>query len=53
MLSLVLWGMIWGIVGMVLSVPIMVSLIIILSNFQSTRPIAIWLSADGKIDMYD
>lgn len=53
MLSLVLWGMIWGIVGMVLSVPIMVSLIIILSNFPSTRPVAIWLSADGKVDMYE
>lgn len=50
MISLVVWGMIWGIVGMVLSVPIMVSLIIILSNFPSTRPIAIWLSADGKTD---
>jgi AI-2 transport protein TqsA len=50
MLSLVLWGMIWGIVGMILSVPIMVSTIIILSNFESTRPIALWLSADGKAE---
>lgn len=49
MLSLVLWGMIWGIVGMILSVPIMVSLILILANFESTKPIAIWLSADGKV----
>lgn len=50
MLGLVLWGTIWGIVGMVLSVPIMVSLIIILSKFESTKPVAIWLSADGEVD---
>lgn len=50
MLSLVLWGSIWGIVGMVLSVPIMVSLIIILSKFESTKPVAIWLSADGNVE---
>jgi AI-2 transport protein TqsA len=46
-LALVLWGSLWGIVGMVLSVPIMVSLIIVLSKFESTKSIAIWLSADG------
>lgn len=50
MLALVLWGSIWGIVGMVLSVPIMVALIIILSKFESTRPVAIWLSSDGNVD---
>lgn len=49
-LALVLWGTLWGIVGMVLSVPIMVSMIIILSKFESTRPVAIWLSSDGKLD---
>ncbi len=49
-LALVLWGSIWGIVGMVLSVPIMVSLIIVLSKFESTKSIAIWLSADGFVE---
>ena len=48
-LGLVLWGTLWGIVGMVLSVPIMVSLIIIFSKFDSTKPVAIWLSADGNV----
>jgi AI-2 transport protein TqsA len=48
LLALVLWGTLWGLVGMVLSVPIMVSLIIIFARFPSTRPVAIWLSADGN-----
>ena len=49
-LSLVLWGSIWGIIGMFLCVPIMVILNIIFSKFPQTRPIAILLSANGKID---
>ncbi len=48
--SLVLWGSIWGIVGMFLCVPIMVILNIILGKFDSTRPIAILLSSEGKLD---
>ncbi len=48
--SLVLWGSIWGIVGMFLCVPIMVILNIILGKFDSTRPIAILLSSKGELD---
>ncbi len=48
-LTLVLWGMIWGIAGMLLSVPITVIFIIIMSEFKETRPIAILLSRRGKI----
>ena len=48
-LTLVLWGMIWGIAGMLLSVPITVIIIIIMSEFKTTRPIAILLSRNGKI----
>lgn len=47
-LSLAVWGTIWGIVGMFLAVPMMVVLMIICANFESTRPIAILLSADGQ-----
>lgn len=47
--SLILWGYIWGIVGMFLCVPITVALVIILSNFPSTRWVAILLSKGGKI----
>ncbi len=47
--SLIAWGAIWGIVGMVLSVPIMVMLIIIFAQFPSTEDIAILLSENGNI----
>ena len=49
MLSLALWGSIWGIAGMFLSVPFTVILMIIFSEFPSTKPIAIILSQSGKI----
>ena len=40
LLSLAFWGLLWGIVGMVLAVPIVASLRIVLSRFSTTRPIA-------------
>jgi AI-2 transport protein TqsA len=49
-LTLMLWGMMWGIPGMLLSVPITVILILIMSEFRETRPIAILLSRRGKIN---
>ncbi len=48
-LTLALWGLIWGITGMLLSVPITVILIIILSEFPASRPLAILLSQKGNI----
>lgn len=48
-LSLTFWGTIWGIIGMFLSVPITVILLIILGSFNETKPFAILLSDDGKI----
>lgn len=47
--SLMVWGTIWGVVGMFLCVPIMVVLLIVLAHFETTRPVAILLSADGRI----
>ena len=44
-----LWGMVWGILGMFLSVPITVMMMIIFAHFDATRPIAILLSQDGYI----
>ncbi len=49
-LALSLWGAIWGITGMVLSVPITVILIILFSQFPGTRNVAVLLSEKGKID---
>lgn len=48
-LSLMVFGTIWGVVGMFLCVPIMVIAMIVLANFPQTRPIAVMLSADGRI----
>ncbi len=49
LLSLVLWGAVWGPVGMFLAVPIMVIVMIVLAQFPSTRPIAIGLSRSGVV----
>jgi predicted PurR-regulated permease PerM len=48
-LSLAVWGTLWGITGMLLSVPITVALIIILSQFPATKPMAILLSEKGRL----
>ena len=48
-LALFVWGAIWGIVGMFLAVPIMAIFIIILANFELTRPAAIIMSQDGRL----
>ncbi len=49
-LTLAIWGVMWGITGMLLSVPITVILIIIMSEFPETRPIAILLSQRGELN---
>ncbi|MCP5433041.1 MAG: AI-2E family transporter [Alphaproteobacteria bacterium] len=49
MLSLVLWGMLWGLAGMFLCVPITVILLIVLAQFPATRGIAVLLSGTGRV----
>lgn len=49
-LSLLIWGALWGVIGMFVCVPLMVMLMLILSEFESTRPIAILMSQDGNLD---
>jgi AI-2 transport protein TqsA len=44
LISLIFWGTLWGPVGMLLSVPIMVMINITLSHIEVTRPIAVLLS---------
>lgn len=48
-LALSIWGAIWGVTGMILSVPITVVVIIILSQFEKSKPFAIMLSEKGNI----
>ena len=50
LLALAFWGTLWGITGMILSVPITVILLIIFSEFPSTRHIALLLSENGQIN---
>jgi AI-2 transport protein TqsA len=49
LVSLVVWTALWGIPGAILSVPIMAILVIVLSEFDGARPIAVLLSKDGDI----
>jgi predicted PurR-regulated permease PerM len=53
LLTLAIWGVMWGITGMLLSVPITVIMIIIMSEFPTTKPLAILLSQTGKINTED
>ena len=48
-MSLILWGMLWGVVGMFLCVPITVIAVIIMANFPSTRWVSILLSKAGQL----
>lgn len=50
LLSLAIWGSIWGVVGMLISIPIMVIALIIFSQFEPTRPIAVVLSQSGNVE---
>jgi len=47
--ALSLWGAIWGVLGMFLSVPITVMMMIVFAHFDSTRAVAILLSKDGYV----
>lgn len=48
-LSLTFWGALWGVTGMILSVPITVVMIILCAEFPQTRFVAIMLSEHGEI----
>jgi predicted PurR-regulated permease PerM len=43
------WSAIWGVSGAFLAVPITVIVIIIFSEFEMTRPVAILLSKNGRL----
>ncbi|MCG8698982.1 MAG: AI-2E family transporter [Bacteroidales bacterium] len=48
LIMLMFWGFIWGIPGMIMSIPITVFLKIILEQFESTKIIAMLLSGSDK-----
>ncbi|MFO7868368.1 MAG: AI-2E family transporter [Bacteroidales bacterium] len=49
-ISLAFWGSIWGITGMMLSVPVTVTILIIFSQFNETKSFAILLSEKGRFE---
>lgn len=53
LISLAVWGSIWGVAGMFLAVPILLSLAILFAQFQSTKVFAVILSKNGEIDSLD
>lgn len=53
LVTLSIFGAIWGLAGMFLSVPLTVIIIIVFGHFQSTRWIAILLSENGQIPEVD
>jgi predicted PurR-regulated permease PerM len=44
LLALSFWGSLWGIVGMILAVPLLVIVKIVLDNIPETKPIATLMS---------
>ena len=49
MVALAFWGMLWGIVGMILAVPVTSVVVIICSQIPSARYLSILLSEKGEI----
>ena len=49
-ISLAFWAAVWGIPGMFLAVPITAVLMIVMSNFEASRPVAILMSRKGRIE---
>ncbi|SCZ62309.1 AI-2E family transporter [Thiohalomonas denitrificans] len=52
-LSLVMWGFMWGIAGMFLALPITMVTMMIFYNFETTRWIALLMSRDGQLRKTD
>ncbi len=48
-LSLIFWGWLWGIVGAILSVPIMAALSIVFQNLPTLRPMGLFLQSSFPI----
>ena len=48
LLSLAFWGWLWGVVGMFLSTPLTVIVMVICAQFPGSRWVAILLSEDGQ-----
>lgn len=50
LLALTFWGILWGVLGMIISVPITSIMVIVASRIPSLRFLAIWLSETGELN---
>ena len=48
LLAVVFWGWLWGIGGAIIGVPLTVALVLLMQEFEATRPIAVFLSEPGR-----
>ena len=49
LLALAVWSALWGLPGALLAVPMTASLVLVLAELKPTRPIAVMLSASGRV----
>ncbi|WP_093014042.1 MULTISPECIES: AI-2E family transporter [Roseivivax] len=49
LLALAFWSTLWGLAGALLAVPMTASLVMVLAEIKLTRPVAILLSASGRV----
>lgn len=49
LLALASWSTLWGLAGAILAVPLTASAVIVLAEMRATRPLAIMLSASGRV----
>lgn len=49
LLALAVWSTLWGLPGALLAVPMTASLVLVFAEIETTRPIAVMLSASGRV----
>jgi AI-2 transport protein TqsA len=49
LVSLAVWSALWGIAGAFLAVPITACIVLVCTEFEATRPLAVLLSRDGRV----
>lgn len=52
-LSLIFWGWLWGVAGMILAVPILATLTIIFENIEGLKFISVFLRGDQNVVYYN
>jgi AI-2 transport protein TqsA len=53
LISLTAWSSLWGIAGAVVSIPLTAVIVIVMSEFSGTRPIAVLMSQSGDLSARD